>query len=168
MTGIWSKLTLVYVCSRQNRCNIVSKYIELKNSVSPFSLCPSRSFLFHSECCFLLCCCCLFFKEKKMKFTSSFIWQGWISRKQKQHEYLHFQMNYVLVCFFSLFLAVITLFAVLLLSCSTVSCFVNDLCWFCCCWCFSFLCLLSLKHPWFGDDWEGFRCFHWKRFWQLI
>ena len=47
-------------------------------------------------------------------------------------------MNYVFVCLFSLFLAVSTFFAVLLLSCLTVYCFVNDLCWFCCCGCFSF------------------------------
>ena len=165
MTGIWSKSTLVYVCSRQNRCNLVSSYIKLNNPVSPFSLFVHRVLSYFTRNAVFFCVVVVFFfKEKKMKFTSSFISQGWISRKQKQHEYLHFQMNYVLVCFFSLFLAVITLFEVLLLSCSTVSCFVNDLCWFC----FSFLCLLSLKHPWFGDDWEGFGRFHWKRFWQLI
>ena len=167
MTGIWSKLTLVYVCSRQNRCNIVSKYMELKNSVSPFSLCPSRSFLFHSECCFLLCCCRPFLRERKERLPR--VLYGMVGFPVNKNRTSTFIFKWTMsVCLFSLFLAVSTFFAVLLLSCLTVYCFVNDLCWFCCCWCFSFFWLLPLKHPWFGDDREGVRCFHWKRFWQLI
>ena len=163
MTGIWSKSTLVYVCSRQNRCNLVSSYIKLNNPVSPFSLFVHRVLSYFTRNAVFFCVVVVFFLKKRKGSLPRLLY-GKVGFPVNKNSTSTFIFKWIM----SWFLAVSTFFAVLLLSCLTVSCFVDDLCWFCCCWCFSFLCLLSLKPPWFGDGWEGFRCFHWKRFWRLI
>ena len=65
MTGIWSKLTLIYVCSRQNRCNIVLSYIELKNPVTPYSLFVHHVLSYFTRNAVFFCVVVVFFLKKR-------------------------------------------------------------------------------------------------------